>query len=326
MKAYATAGATVRSSWGSSVARSAAEPRWNLAFVGLLFYLVIEYTRLPAMYPSLSVLRLGKIGIGLAALGYLATPRLRASRRYDTGGIDLAVFVFVLGNFVSACFATHKSFVWDGFLDVLVWVVIYFLVGRVLINSWQLRVFVFLLLLLNLKLAQFAVRGYSAQRGAGLSEMEIINRGGAGAGSTGFFANAADFGLAMGVVWAIAWALLFGKTEKKLLRVFLIICFTLFLLAILLCGSRGAVIGPAAVVLVALARTPKKIGAFVVALIFIFGLWFVLPEASKERFRSAWNWENDPNAFSRIMFWKAGLRMFDDHPILGVGPGSFPEA
>ena len=57
--------------------------------------------------------------------------------------------------------------------------------------------------------------------------------------------------------------------------------------------------------------------------VFVLGVWFVLPGASKERFRSAWDWQHDANASSRVMFWKAGLVMFEDNPVLGVGPGNF---
>ena len=324
MKAYATTDAALASSWSSSVARPAAEARWSLAFAGLLFYVVVEYTRLPAMYPFLVVFRPGKIAIILAALGYLVSPRLHANGRPATRGFDLAIFVFLLGNLVSACLAPQTEYVWDGFLNMLGWGMIYFLITRILISSWRIRVFLFLLLLLNLKLAQHAIRQYIAERAMGLSDMRIIEGGGLIGGSSGFFGNAADLGLAMVIVWAIAWALLVGKTEKKKLpRVFLIICFALFLLVILLCGSRGAVVGAGAIVLAALARTPRKIGAVALVLLFLCCISFVLPDASKERFRSAWDWQNDQNAASRVMFWKVGLRMFWDYPVLGVGPENF---
>ena len=316
---------TLRTTWSSALARSVTEQRWNSAFVGLLFYLLVEYTRLPAMFPALVPFRLGKIAIGLAVLGYLIAPRARGNRRLAAGGIDLAILVFVLGSLVSAClaYAAREELVWDGFLDVLGWGMIYFLITRILINSWRLRIFTIFLLLLNLKLAQFAVRQYFAERAKGSSDIQIIMGGGSGAGSTGFFGNAADFGLAMCVVWGIAWALLLAKTQRKLLRIFLIVCFTLFLLAILLCGSRGAVVGAAAIVLAAFGRTPRKIGTVMVALVFLISIWFVLPDASKERFRSAWDWENDANATSRILFWRSGLSMFWEHPVFGVGPDNF---
>ena len=37
-----------------------AEPHWNFAFVGLMFYAFIEYSRLPEMYPVFHVFQLGK--------------------------------------------------------------------------------------------------------------------------------------------------------------------------------------------------------------------------------------------------------------------------
>jgi hypothetical protein len=301
-----------------------AQVRWNLAFAALMFYAFIEYSRLPEMYPAFAMLKLGKISIVLAALGYLVSPRTRTSGRLASGGFDLAILVFIISSFVSACFSSGQQYVWDGFVDVLGWGVVYFLITRVLNSPQRIRIFIFLILLLNLKFAQHTVRQYIFDRSIGMSDMRIITSGGAGEGTSSFFGNVADLGLAMTVVWGIVWALLAGKTEKgKLSRAFLMICFALFFLAILLCGSRGAVVGAGAIVLTALARSPKKIGAVFLAVIFVLAIWFVLPGASKERFQSAWHWENDANAASRVMFWKAGMRMFWENPVFGVGPENF---
>lgn len=309
-----------------SVAFGGAEMHWNLAFAGLMLYAFVEYSRLPEMYPVFQIFELGKTTILLAVVGYLTNSRLRPNGPSTSGGLDLAVLVFVFGNFFSACFASHQDHVWGNFLDVIIWGVVYFLMTRILVNSWQIRVFLFLVLLLNLKLAQHTVRSYFLDRSIGMSDMRIIMSGGAGEGVSSFFGNVADLGLAMAVVWGIVWALLLGKAEKKKpARIFLVICFCTFFLAILFCGSRGAVVGAAAIVLAALARSPKKFGAVLLALIFVLGIWFVLPGASKERFRSAWDWQHDANASSRIMFWKAGLVMFEENPIFGVGPGNFVE-
>jgi putative inorganic carbon (hco3(-)) transporter len=326
VKTYDATGAALANSANSSVALPGDDARWNLAFAGLLFYAFIEYSRLPEIYPVFQVLHLGKIAIIFATLGYAVSPRVRRNGRPISHALDIAVLVFIFGNFLSACLASHQNLVWEGFVPVVYWGIVYFLMTRVLVSAWQIRVFLFLVLLLNLKLAQHTVRDYILHRSRGTSDMDIIMGGGAGQGSSSFFGNVADLGLAMGVVWGIVWALLVGKTEKKkLVRVFLIICFVLFFLAILFCGSRGAVVGAAAIVLVALARSRRKIGAVALAIFFVLGVWLVLPDASKERFSSAWNWEHDANASSRIMFWKAGLEMFADNPIFGVGPGNFAE-
>ena len=92
----------------------------------------------------------------------------------------------------------------------------------------------------------------------------------------------------------------------------------------MLCGSRGAVLAAAVTALVAWARNPKRIGVAVLFLAFIPVVIYFLPSASKDRMRSGVNYEQDKTASHRLALWKAGLHMFRDHPIVGVGPGNFP--
>ena len=324
MNTYAPITTGLANKWATAVPRPVLEARWSWAFAGLLFYTFIEYTRLPEMYPVLAGFKIGLVALILTTLFYLFSPRVLNSGRVRTRGLDIGISTFVLANFISACLAPSRGYVWSQCLNLLELSFLYFLITRILTNSWRVRIFVFLVLLLNLKMAQFTIRDYQNQRAMGISDMRVIVGGGAGAGTKAYFGNAADLGLAMVVVLAITFALLFGKTEKKKLpRFFLLVCFALFLLAILFCGSRGAVVGAAAVVTVALARTPKKMGAIAAALIFLFCIWFILPDASKERFRNAWNGD-DKNAASRLHFWGVGIQMFSDYPVFGVGPGNFP--
>jgi len=316
--------AALASSRHSFVSPATKEGRWNLSFVGLMFYAFIEYSRLPEMYPIFQLLDLGKVAIILAAVGYLASPRAQSGVRSSSRGIDTAVLVFTIGNLLSSCFASQQTHVWGAFLQAVYYATVYFLLTRILTSFWQIRTFLFLVLLLNLKLAQHTVRSYSMYRSSGMSDMRIIMSGGAGAGVTSFFGNAGDRGLAMTVVWGIVWAWLVGKVEKKRsVRVFLAICFVLFFFAILFCGTRGAVVGAAAIVLAALARSPKRIGAAFLAIVFLLGVWLILPGASKQRFGAAWDWQTDPDTASRITYWGLGLEMFEHNPILGVGPGNF---
>jgi len=127
----------------------------------------------------------------------------------------------------------------------------------------------------------------------------------------------------MCVVLPLAGALFLGES-KKIPRAFLLVCFLGISGAIIVCGSRGAVLGAAVTALAAWARNPRRLGAAAIFLLFVPGLIYVLPEASKDRFRSALHWQEDKTASQRIALWKAGLRMFRDHPLLGVGPGNYP--
>jgi O-antigen ligase len=180
-----------------------------------------------------------------------------------------------------------------------------------------------LFLLLNLKLAQFVVRNYLAGSAVASDQLTFVANG-VGAGSTGFFGNSADLGVAMCVAWPIAIALLFARQKGLFTRLVAWAGAFACLGAILLCGSRGAVVGAAAVSLGAWIKTPKKLIAMFMVILIAAGIYLVLPEASKERFRSAEDPHQDVTAHHRLQLWKAGLRMFADYPVFGVGIHNFP--
>jgi probable O-glycosylation ligase (exosortase A-associated) len=292
--------------------------RWDQAFVGILIYLVIEYVRLPQRFPILIGLHVGKIAIAICVLGLLIAPRLRVRSRY-TRWIGLSLALFLLVSLVSSFFAAYPANTWPTLIDALKWGVVFFLVSRVLTGSWRLRIFTFLLLLLNLRLAQFAVRTYLYYGTVALGSESVAMVGG---GTTDFFGNSNDFGVAMAVVLPLAGSLFYGE-KGKLARLFLLTCFGAILIAMLLSGCRGALVGTTAAVLVGAVLTRKKLPVFLVGSLIVLGTLFLLPEGNRERLRSAFNWESDHTATSRIRLWKAGLWMFRDHPLVGVGPGNF---
>lgn len=307
---------------GPSTAQgSPAQLRWSLGFVAILAYLFVEYMRLSAQYQFLLPLQVGKVVVAVSFLGWLIAPRVPGNRP-AVRFIDVTLGFLVFAALLSACFARFQEPAWTTFLDLLRWALIYFLIGRIVVGSWRQRIFVFLLLLLNLKMAQAAIRGFAAAKAFGLSD-QLLAKFGVGAGSVGFFSNAGDFGVAMCVVWPLAGVLFLGES-KKIPRVLLLISFLAFSGAIIVCSSRGAVLAVVIAALAAWTRNPRRLGAAVLFLLFVPGLIYVLPEASKERYRSALHWQEDKTASQRLALWGAGLRMFHDHPLLGVGPGNFP--
>ncbi len=320
MRAYGAAAEAVRAT--QDPARAAlVEPRWNLAFIAILAYLLVEYSRLHLMFPILQPFHLGKALVVLCAVGFLISPRVPGNKQTSSWGIDLALSAFLLASFLSVLFARSQALAWRGFANMFPWVVIYFLMSRILISSWRLRIFVFVLLLLNLKLAQFVIRYYFMELSWGRSE-RFLSRHGVGAGSTDFFGNPGDLGVAMCVVWPLAGSLLFGES-KKIPRLMLLACFIGFFFAILFCGSRGALVGVAATALAAWVRNPKRLGGAAMVLLVVMGTYLVLPEANKERLQSALHWQADETSRIRIELWKAGWNMFEAHPLLGVGVRNF---
>jgi putative inorganic carbon (HCO3(-)) transporter len=297
------------------------EPRWDLAFLGILAYLVIEYTRLAAMFRFLAPLQLGKVAVGISMLGWAVAARTPKVGRRSGIGIDIALAFFLFASFLSALQAHAQAEAWVQLINTVQCCIIYFLVGRIVSSSWRMRVFVLILLLLNLKLAQFGIRAYFAGRAYGRSAEFMASRG-VGAGSTGFFANPGDFGVAMCVVWPLAGMLLLAES-KRIPRLILLASFAAFSGAILVCGSRGAFLAATLTALVASVRNLRRFGVALLFLMLVPGFFYLLPGGSRDRLRSALHWQEDKTASTRIALWRAGRKMFSDHPIFGVGPANF---
>ena len=301
-----------------SVLGQPAEQRWGLAFLGVLAYLVVEYTRLPLMFPVLQQFDVSKVVAGVALLGLLISPRLK-KKGAAARAIDLCVLLFLLAGLVSAFFADYPQSAWGQLIDTAKWVVVYFLISRTVVSAWRSKIFVVTFLLLNLKLAQFAIRLYlqygTVQQGGRSVAM-------VGLGANDFFGNSNDFGVGMCVVLPLAASLFIGES-KLLARLVYLVSFLGVFAAMLLSGCRGAFVATCAAALVFFFRGNRRIAAVLMGLLIVIGSLFLLPQGNRDRLLSILKPESDQTAIQRIGFWKAGFDMFINHPLTGVGPGNF---
>jgi O-Antigen ligase len=296
------------------------EAHWGSGFLGLFAYFIVEYMQLPLQYPVLQPLVLGKVTVAVGALGWLLAPKTKFTGYRPGRQIDILILVLMAGVLLCTLSAQYVDLAWKGFIDVARLGVVYFIISRLVDNYWRLRATCFIWLLLNLKIGQFVCRTYSSWHAAGANEMMLVSHG---IGGTGFFGNSADLGVAMCVIWPVAVYLLLSK-PKPVYRLVLIATSVACLGAIFLCGSRGAVVGAAAIGLAAFAKNPKRIATVFMIILLGIAIWFVLPEASRQRFRSARDPNRDFTAHHRLSLWKAGIQMWEDHPLLGVGLSNYP--
>jgi O-antigen ligase len=292
--------------------------RWGFGFLGLLAYFVVEYMQLPLSYPILQPLALGKVTAGIALLGWIFAPK-SAGVASRVRLADMAMVILLFAVWLCTLSAEYTDVALKAFVDVVRLAIVYFIISRLVNSSWRLRAICFVWLLLNFKIGQFVCRTYATWHSAGVDEMSLV---GHGVGGTGFFGNSADLGVAMCVIWPVAVCLLYSK-PKGIYRLLLIGASVACLGAIFLCGSRGAVVGAVAIGAVALVKNPQKISTVVMIILLGIALWLVLPDASKQRFQSARNPDQDQTAHHRLSLWKAGIRMWENNPILGVGLNNF---
>jgi probable O-glycosylation ligase (exosortase A-associated) len=290
-------------------------------YLGILVYLVVEYARIPAMFPSLQTLQMGKIVVIVTGLIWILRSVFTRKLKfvYDPLNWIMAIWAFIVIG--SSFFAVNSTLATQGVIDFLKWIIMYFLIINLVDTLPKWRWFMWSLLLLNFKLSQFQIRQFMAGYEMASSPGRFITEG-VGAGSSGFFGNAGDFGVAMCVVAPLAFYLV-RAVKSKGLKAGGIVFFSAFVYSILRCGSRGAALALFVMALFFWLRTPKKLQSGVVILLFMIGFWASAPEAWKERFVSAAEYQQDVTASQRLRLWGAGLRMSADSPLLGVGINNF---
>jgi len=125
-------------------------------------------------------------------------------------------------------------------------------------------------------------------------------------------------------------AVLFLCTSSLFLRCVLLGVVGLGLGTVVVTASRVSVFALGAMVIYYLLRSRHAIPGFLLLCIAASVTWLVLPTQYKQRYLTIGDYavggQLDASNELRIRIWKAGLVMFLEHPIVGVGPGQFPTA
>ncbi|MGB8658698.1 MAG: O-antigen ligase family protein [Candidatus Zixiibacteriota bacterium] len=290
-------------------------------YLGILVYLVVEYARVPEMFPLLQTLQIGKIVVLVTGLIWLGRSVSARKLKSVSDPLNWIMVIWALIVIASSFFAMNSKLANQGVIDFLKWVLIYFLIINLVdtLPKWQ--GFMWVLLFLNFKMSQFQIRQFLAGYAIAPSPELFIVRG-IGAGSTGFFSNAGDFGVAMCVVAPLAFYLI-KAVKSKVLKVGGMIFFFGFVFSILKCGSRGAPLALLVMTFFFWLKSSKKFQNGILILLFVIGSWASAPEAWKGRFVSATDYQQDSTASQRVRLWEAGLKMSIDNPLLGVGINNF---
>jgi len=123
---------------------------------------------------------------------------------------------------------------------------------------------------------------------------------------------------------------LFRCSRRMSVRLVLLACAGLALSTLVITGSRTSMLGLVAVALYFVLRSRHKLVAIGLLVVLAFAVWLGMPQRFRARYLTVRDYaqggELDASNEFRIRIWKAGWRMFLDHPILGVGAGQFPTA
>lgn len=277
------------------------------AFIFICGYLFFEYVRIQSSYSWLDFLPWPTVFIALAFLAMFSDSRSNVSTSHPLSKLMVLYAIVVLA---SASVSEYPSVSFDHLRKYLDWMVIYFLIVKIINTRTRFFIFFLSFLIYSFKMSQhgfltFALRGFSFE-GWGVG------------GGPGWFQNSGEFGIQMAIyvpislMFAIA---LRGYWNKWWKAFFYAMPFT-GVFSVVASSSRGAMLGLAANALMGLYRTKYFFRTVLVVAVAAVLVWQVVPEEFKARFETA---GEDRTSLHRIERWEDGWSTMKEKPLLGVG-------
>lgn len=269
-------------------------------------YVFFEYVRPQSIYKAIEGPPWAKFCIILAVLAFLVEGR---EIRVRTVG-DYCLWIFSAIVVLSSVLAFNPDASYAKLWDYFSWVLIIILISNAIRTEGQFLVMMLAFLLYNFKMSQSATRSWASEGFA------FRNWGTSGA--PGWFSNSGEFAIEM--VMFIPLAVYFAIGLRRHWNRFTLLVFVAMVMtavtAILGSSSRGGMLGGAVVVLLMVLRTRYKVRALVLAGALGLFVQMMLPPEQTQRFEAM---GDDQTSTSRIEYWKYGMKVMEEHPVLGIG-------
>jgi O-antigen ligase len=285
-------------------------------FVGLLNYFVFLYIRPQDYAPGLVgmpiMLMISGVTLGLFLLHMAVQKRQIRIARAPQNVIILWLFAAVI---LSRMAMLDLSGISPAIVDFMPVVIMYFLIANLVTNERRLGIVINLLVGLTLVLAAQGIVQYFT--GTGLGGQTSYGGMGGRIQSIGIFADPNDLGLAIVMVMP---PLMIALIESRHLsvRTFALLALCVFGYAIYLTESRGDMMAFGVLFILFMGRYLGRglgYGVGVVVMLAIFALGPRMSTIST----------GEASAYGRIEAWGVGLKLFESHPLFGVGFRDFTE-
>lgn len=270
------------------------------------FYLFIEYVRPQQVWPVIDVLPWGRVAI----LGCLAALFLEGKFPSFRSRLSWLYLVFV-GIVVASSFAAvNPAESWRMLYLPISWFLVFLLITNIVNTERRFLIFLGFFLLWSFKMSQHGFRSWM-QSGFGFRDWGAT-------GGPGWFHNSGEFGIQMCVFFplTIAFFLALYRYWDRIRTWFFLILPVTAIASMIASSSRGALVGLAAVLVWMIGRSRFRVRAAVYGAVLAAAIVVLMPEEQKERFS---NVGKDGTSIQRLVVWKRGIRITQEHPILGIG-------
>ena len=283
----------------------------HFSFWMICFYIFFEYTRPQAIFPVIDFLPWAQVFILLSMIGAVLDPTVR----WVSSPVNWVINLFALLIFISSIYAFDPALSESHYIDFYSWYVVYYLIINIVNTKERLYVFMMVMVISMAKIAIGTAKSW-VMRGFSFTSWGLM-------GPAGYFQNSGELSILMLTLFPLAYYLYeYLKNRVSIWERYLLIAFWVApIMTILGASSRGAQVALVVQLLIMFRKKVFKPKQMIVIGLMVFALYSLLPEEQKARFESA---GDDKTSQQRLLYWKHGLEMIQNHPWLGVGFFNFP--
>lgn len=278
----------------------------HFSFWMICCYLFFEFVRPQAILPAIDVLPWAQLFLMGSLLGVLVDPTVKNV----SSAANLYIVIFSILISISVFTAYNTDIAKSKFMDFFSWVIIYFLITKIVNTKERFYIFLLIFLFAAGKIAVGTAKSW-AFRGFGFTSWGLM-------GPKGFFQNSGELSILMVMLFPLAFYLYQHLKAKAVLweRLILLALWICPILTVLGASSRGSQLALAVVMAIMFRKSIFKIKPLIGVIILVVGLVYLLPDEQKERLSSS---GDDKTSQQRLLYWENGWEMMKDHPFAGVG-------
>ncbi len=284
-------------------------------FAGVCMFMIMDYLRPYTFIPALRPLRLGILTVAITLFSWVVHQAIKKDKlRWHTSATWFLVFLLVIAMGVLTAANNFRAY--EVFEGMLVTFIMFLLVMNILRSTRQLHLVVWIMLLIHLYYAIYGIYNFVF--------VGNVYAGQVTSGSVGssFISDENDFAMALNAMIPFAFFLLM-RERQKLRKFFLAGTLISLVLGVVSSQSRGGVVGLAVVTLFCMLKSKQKMISMAIVGALCLSVVLFAPSSYWSEVKSITR-TDEGTASSRINYWKAAVRMYIDHPLIGVGAGNGP--
>ncbi|MEW6730928.1 MAG: O-antigen ligase family protein [Acidobacteriota bacterium] len=287
-------------------------PQHGLDYLCLLVFLFLLCSALQSVFPMLNEVR-PAYTLAICALVVWLTRKLSHQDPFILHAPSYLLIALTVSTMLGVPVALWPHEAFNTTLDAIKILAIFLLISNIVDSYGKLNGIIWALCLGGLLPAAGAMRNY-------INSENLVE--GFRTTWVGIYANPNDLAYTMAMLIPLAIAL-FSSSQRKTVKLLAIGCTSIYTLTIIFTASRMGFLCLMAILFLTILSGRQYIRSLVLVLVILLLCVPFISSDYLDRIETITSYMSDRSSSGRLEAWEAGMHMFENNPILGVGAGCY---